>query len=53
MKPRFRTDGEIYRRFDEKEKNIINSVYHAIYHAIANEDMREGVILLIEKELTK
>lgn len=53
LKPRFRTDGEIYRRFDEKEKNIINSVYHAIYHAIANEDMREGVILLIEKELTK
>ena len=53
QEPRLRTDGAIYRKFDQKEKNIINAVYVSIGNAIVNENMREGVILMIEKELTK
>lgn len=53
LEPRLRTDGDIYRKFDQKEKNIINTVYLSLYNAIVNENMREGVILVIEKELTK
>ncbi len=52
-KSRLRTDGELYGKFDAKEKNIINSVYRAIYNAIPDDNMREEVILIIEKELIK
>lgn len=48
-----RTDRESYRKFDEKEKKIINVVYSAIYNAIADENMRDSLILKIEKELLK
>lgn len=48
-----RTDKEIYNKFGQKEKEVINAVYNAIYNAIADEDMREGLIKKIEKELTK
>lgn len=48
-----RTDRESYRKFDEKEKNIINVVYAAIYNAIVDENMRDSLILKIEKELMK
>lgn len=52
-KPKLRTDSAIYDKFDIKEKNVINTVYDAIYNAIADEIMREGLIKKIEKELTK
>lgn len=51
--PKLRTDNEIYKKFGVKEKNIINAVYNAIYNAIVDDDMREGLIKKIEKELTK
>lgn len=51
--PKLRTDNAIYKKFGVKEKNVINAVYNAIYNAIANEDMRERLIKMIEKELTK
>lgn len=50
---RLRTDNIIYSKFGDKEKNVINTVYNAIYNAIADRDMREGLIRKIEKELTK
>lgn len=51
--PKLRTDDVIYNKFGEKEKNVINTIYSAIYNAIADESMREGLIRKIEKELTK
>lgn len=51
--PKLRTDNSIYDKFGDKEKDVINTVYDAIYNAIADETMREGLIKKIEKELTK
>lgn len=51
--PKLRIDNVIYNRFGAKEKKIITTVYNAIYNAIADEAMREGLIKKIEKELTK
>ena len=51
--PKLRTDDVIYKKFGEKEKSVINTIYSAIYNAIADEAMREGLIRKIEKELTK
>lgn len=51
--PKLRTDNAIYSRFDSKEKKIINIVYNAIYNSIAEKNLREKLILKIEKELTK
>lgn len=53
QQPKLRTDNALYKKFGEKEINVINAVYNAIYNAIADEDMREGLIKKIEKELTK
>ncbi len=51
--PQIRTDNKIYKKFGVKEKRVINIVYSAIYNAIADDNMREGLIKKIEKELTK
>lgn len=51
--PKLRTDGDIYKKFGVKEKKVINAVYNAIYNAIVDDNMREGLIKQIEKELTK
>ena len=48
-----RTEKEIYNKFGQKEKHVINVVYNAIYNAIVDENIREGLIKKIEKELTK
>lgn len=53
QQPKLRTDNVLYKKFGVKEKKIINAVYNAIYIAISDEDMREGLIKKIEKELTK
>lgn len=50
---RLRTDNDIYRKFTNKEKLLINTIYNAIYNAFADADMRESLIKKIERELTK
>lgn len=52
-KTRFRTDNPIYKKFGVKEKRVINSVYSAIYTAIADDQLREILINKIEQEITK
>ena len=51
--PKLRTDDAKYNKFGKKEKNIINVIYSAIYNAMPIETMREGLINIIERELTK
>ena len=51
--PKLRTDDAKYNKFGKKEKNIINIIYSAIYNAMPIETMREGLINIIERELTK
>lgn len=52
-KTKLRTDNDIYRKFSNKEKLLINTVYNTIYNAFADEDIRESLIKKIERELTK
>ena len=48
-----RTDGSFYAHFNQGEKDVLNSVYQAIYKTIPDEDFRELLIRKIEKELTR
>ena len=48
-----RTDKPIYKKFNQREKQVINSVYNAIYTAIADDQLREILINKIEQEITK
>lgn len=52
-KTQLRTDNPIYKKFGVKEKRVINSVYSAIYTAIADDQLREILINKIEQEITK
>lgn len=52
-KSRLRTDNPLYKKFGPKEKKVINSVYSAIYNAIADDQLREILINKIENEITK
>lgn len=52
-KSKLRTDDAKYNKFGKKEKEIINVVYSAIYSAMPIDTMREGLINIIERELTK
>ncbi|GEM_PF-329140 len=48
-----RTDKEIYAKYDEGIKKVINSVYRVIGGVLSDEAMREALIARIEEELTK
>lgn len=48
-----RTDGEIYAKYNNKEKKVINIVYGAVYEAIADAQIRDSLINRIEAALTK
>ena len=50
---KLRTDNDIYKKFTNKEKLLINTIYNTIYNAFPDEGMRESLIKKIERELTK
>ena len=49
----YRTDAPIYSTYTKKEKKLIGKIFAAISNAIADETMREALIVSIEKEITK
>ena len=48
-----RTDREIYAKYGNKEKKVINIVYDAVYEAIADAQIRDSLINRIEAALTE
>ncbi|MCQ2342631.1 MAG: hypothetical protein MJZ75_03960 [Paludibacteraceae bacterium] len=50
---KLRTDNATYCKFGKKERYIIQTIYDAIYAAIADDMMRESLINRIESALIK